>query len=287
MNATKKLLAALIALTLVAGQALTAQTIKSPAFAQPLVEQWVKVYNEMHPDQTISMAAKGAEADIQVVVSQQQAKQLGNTNTTFGRYAILPFTQAGSEAASTFGSKRYSKSKIEHIYFNIDDEEDEFGDYANANKGMIIYSGNSQATVANSFAEYFGQSATAFRGKRIQGDDRFVINAVSRDQKGLAFNAVANLYDLQSRQLRQGIQLLNLDVKRDVQHALESQNLDELLTALETNQSDAIATADISLSYNGSDQRLNAFVNWVLSDGIQYNHQYGLLNSNQTLQANK
>ena len=218
MNATKKLLAALIALTLVAGQTLTAQTIKSPAFAQPLVEQWVKVYNEMHPDQTISMAAKGAEADIQVVVSQQQAKQLGNTNATFGRYAILPFTQEGSEAAATFGTKRYSKSKIEHIYFNIDDEEDEFGDYANANKGMTIYSGNSQATVANSFAEYYGQSATAFRGKRIQGDDRFVINAVSRDQKGLAFNAVAN---------------------------------------------------------------------WVLSDGIQYNHQYGLLNSNQTLQANK
>lgn len=285
MNATKKLLAALFVLTLVAGQVLTAQTIKAPAFAQPLVEQWVNVYNASHPDAPVSMAAKGATADIQVVVSEQQELQLGQQTITFGRYAILPFASQGSEAAQIFGSRRISKSRLEHIYFNMSEEEDEFGDYADANKGMTIYSGNSQATVANSFAEFFGQSATAFRGKRIQGDDRFVNQAVSRDQKGLSFNALSNLYDLETRQLKQGIQLLRLDVKRDVQHALEEGNLDNLLTSLEENNSESIATAEIGLNFNAQNQAAYQFVAWVLTEGIKYNHHFGLLNNEQELHA--
>jgi len=287
MKATQKLLAAFIALTFVAGQHLSAQTIKTPAFTQPLVEQWVKAYNESNPESQVSLAAKGAEADIQVVVSHQQEAQLGQDNTVFGRYAILPFTTEGSEAAKVFGSKKLSKSKLQHIYFEVDEIDDEFGDYTDANKGMIIYSGNSQSSVANSFAEYFGQSATAFRGKRIQGDDRFVNMAVSRDQKGLAFNALSNLFDLQTRQLREGIQLLGLDVKRNLQVALEGENLDQLIEAIEVTRGDAIPTAEISLSYNSTDPSVLSFVNWVVTTGVNFNHQFGLLNYETTLQANK
>ena len=152
---------------------------------------------------------------------------------------------------------------------------------------MFIYSGNSQSSVANSYAEFFGQSATAFRGKRIQGDDRFVNMAVSRDAKGLSFNALGNLFDLQTRQLRDGIQLLELDVKRDLQAALEGDNLDQVLEALEGSTTEAVATAEVSLSYNGSDNRINRFVDWVVTTGVGYNHQYGLLNNNAQLQANK
>jgi len=287
MKATQKLLAAFIALTFVAGQHLSAQTIKTPAFTQPLVEQWVKAYNESNPESQVSLAAKGTEADIQVVVSHQQEAQLGQDNTVFARYAILPFTTEGSEAAKVFGSKKLSKSKLQHIYFEVDEVDDEFGDYTDANKGMIIYSGNSQSSVANSFAEYFGQSATAFRGKRIQGDDRFVNMAVSRDQKGLAFNALSNLFDLQTRQLREGIQLLELDVKRNLQTALEGENLDQVIEAIEVTRGDAIPTAEVSLSYNGTDQHILSFVNWVVSTGVNFNHQFGLLKYEGPLQANK
>ena len=261
--------------------------IKAPAFAQPLVEQWIEAYNGTHTDESVALADKNAVADIQVTVSEQQAKQLGQSNIVFGRYAILPFAAAGSEAARTFGNKKLNKTRLAHIYFNLDDEEDEFGDYTDSHKGMTIYSGNSQATVANSFAEYFGQQSTAFRGKRIQGDDRFVNLAVSRDQKGLALNAVSNLYDLKSRSLREGIQLLNLDVNRRVQTALNDNNLDELITVLEENESDAIAIANIGLSYDASNAQTAEFVSWVLTEGVKYNHQYGLLNNKVSLQASK
>lgn len=289
MKAIKSIIAVAVAtIAWVTAEDLSAQSIKSPAFTQPLVEQWITIYNEVHPESQINMAAKGVTADIQIVVSRHQAEQLGQKTSAFGRVAILPFATEGSEAAETFGSRRLSKARLEHIYFNIEDEDDEFGDYADANKGMTIYSGNSQASVANTFAEYFGQSATAFRGKRIQGDDRFVNQAVSRDQKGLAFNALANLYDLETRQLKQGIHLLSLDVKRDVQKALEEGNLDTLLGSLEAeSKNDAIATAEISLSYDAQNQEASQFISWVLTEGVRYNHQFGLLNSNQQLQANK
>lgn len=276
---------AIVALSFAVINSLDAQSIKAPAFAQPLVEQWAAIYNESHPNEQISLAAKGTEGDIQIVVSQQQALALQQASAIFGRFAILPFVAEGSEAAKAFGSKKLNKTRIEHIYFNVDDEEDEFGDYADANKGMTIYSGNSQATIANTFAEYFGQSATAFRGKRIQGDDRFVNLAVSRDQKGIAFNALSNLFDLSTRHLKQGIQILGLDVKRDVQNALEEGDLDQLINSLEESKNEAIATADISLSYNGNDKRSIQFVEWVLREGVNYNHRFGILNNNIQVQA--
>lgn len=287
MKTIETIIIAVATLTLVAVQDLAAQSIKAPAFAQPLVQQWLNIYNESHPDSQINLAAKGAEADIQIVVSHQQAAHLAQNTVVFGRYAILPFAIEGSEAAKAFGGKKLNKTRLEHIYFNVEDDEDEFGDYADANKGMTIYSGSSQASVANSFAEFFGQTSAAFRGKRIQGDDRFVNQAVSRDQKGLAFNAVANLYDLETRQLKEGIQLLNLDVKRDVQKAIEEGNLDILLVSLEDGKNESIATSDISLSYDAQNQNASQFVAWVLTEGVQYNHQFGLLNNVQPLQASK
>lgn len=288
MKATQKLLAAIAILVIVANQALSAQSIKTPAFAQPLVEQWVSIYNESHPDQQISLAAKGMEADIQIVVSQQQANDDHKSHITFGRYAILPFAATDSEAARMFGNKKLSKSKLEQIFFLLDDAEDEFGENENANKGMTIYTGNSQATVANSFAEYFGQPTSAFRGKRIQGDDRFVNLAVSKDKKGLAFNAISNLFNLENRRLKEGIQLLGLDATRSVQAAIKDNNLDALISALEEDNTSAIVTADISLSYDESNAQAAQFIDWVSKEGIAYNHQFGLLKNNHTssLQAN-
>lgn len=288
MKATQKLLAAFIALTFVAGQHLSAQTIKTPAFAQPIVEQWIILYNDANPDAQVSLASKGSKSDIEVVVSHQQQEQLGKTISVFGRYAILPFTTEGSEAAKTFGSKKLTKSKLTHIFFEVDEEEDEYGDYADANKGMTIYSGNSQSSVANSFAEFFGQNATNFRGKRIQGDDRFANLAVSRDQKGLSFNALSNLFDLKTRKLHEGIQVLDLDVRKSIQEAIADDDLDELIASLEEKESSTIATVDISLGYSRDDAHVVNFVNWVLSEGISYNHQFGLLNATGLqLQANR
>ncbi|MCR5395378.1 MAG: hypothetical protein K6E86_08295 [Bacteroidales bacterium] len=263
-------------------------TVRTPAFAQPLVEQWAALYNASHAaDEQVAVAGRNQEADIQITVSRHQAEQLGQTTTVFGRYAILPFVTAGSEAARTFGNKHLSKSRLEHIYFALDDEDDEFGDYADAAKGMSVYSGNSQASVANSFAEFFGQEAAAFRGKRIQGDDRFVNVAVSRDAKALSFNALSNLYDLTSRNLRDNIQLLGLDVSRRLQSALEDNDLDAVLNALEQEQDDDVAIANISLSYDATNPQTVAFISWVLTEGVKYNHQFGLLNAPEALQAVK
>jgi len=287
MKTFKTIAIAAATFALVAIQSLSAQSIKTPAFAQPLVEEWAHQYNESHPEAMVSLAGKGMQADIQVVVSNQQALTLHQQTVAFGRLVVLPFANEGSEAAKAFGSKKLNKERLEHIYFNVDDEEDEFGDYADADKGMTIYSGNSQASVAVSFAEYFGQPIAAFRGKRIQGDDRFVNLAVSRDQKGIAINVLANLFDLNTRSLKEGIQLLNLDVKRDVQHAIENGNLDDLIASLEESRNDAVATSNISLSYDGQNEQARMFVDWVLREGVSLNHQFGLLNSNSALLAEK
>jgi hypothetical protein len=69
--------------------------------------------------------------------------------------------------------------------------------------------------------------------------------------------------------------------------AMNDNNLDELITVLEENESDAIAIANIGLSYDAQNPQTAEFVSWVLTEGVKYNHQFGLLNTKVDLQASK
>ena len=144
---------------------------------------------------------------------------------------------------------------------------------------LVIYSGSNASSVAASFAHNFGEESSSFRGKRISGDDLFLNTALTKDPLGVSFNTLSNIFDLKSRHLKDNISLIGLDLKKD-QSASFSDNgsLDDVLAILENGKISEVAIEKVGVSYNQADDVVNQFLQWILDNGIKYNHEYGLLN---------
>ena len=125
---------------------------------------------------------------------------------------------------------------------------------------ITIYSGSNATSVASSFAHNFGEESSSFRGKRISGDDLFLNTALAKDPLGVSFNALPNIFDLESRHIKDNLSLVN------VRHILRKPVVSE------------VAIEKVGISVNNADDEVNKFLDWVLAQGTKYNHEFGLLN---------
>ena len=128
---------------------------------------------------------------------------------------MLPITARSSEAARLLEGKHLNAKKLKQLFF-LDDEFEEDTKKNKAFQTIIIYSGSNASSVATPFAHNFGQQSSSFRGKRIAGDDLYLNTAIAKDPLGVTFNALSNVFDLQSRHLKSGLSLVGLDLKKDL-----------------------------------------------------------------------
>ncbi len=148
----------------------------------------------------------------------------------------------------------------------------------------MIYSGSNATSVAASFAHNFGEESSSFRGKRISGDDLFLNTALTKDPLGVSFNALPNIFDLQSRHIKDDLTIIGIDVKKSIEETFSDKaTLDELITVLENGKISEVTVEKIGVSYNQGDDAINHFLEWVLENGTMYNHEYGLLNLDNKL----
>jgi len=254
--------------------------VKAPRFARPLVEKWISEYAKTEPGVAFQIV-KGSQdnIDLNVVIEDKQTNTEDiNHIVYFGETAVLPITARSSEAARLLEGKHLSAKKLRQLFFLNDDFEED----TKQNKlfeGLVVYSGSNASSVAASFAHSFGQETSSFRGKRIAGDDLFLNTALEKDARGVSFNALPNIFDLGSRRVRQGLTIIGLDLKKGQQRTFSNEGtLDEILTTLESGRADAVATGKVGISYSGTDTATERFLQWVLENGTQYNHDYGLQN---------
>ena len=100
-----------------------------------------------------------------------------------------------------------------------------------------------------------------------------------KDPLGVSFNALPNIFDLQSRHIKDDLTIIGIDVKKNLEKSFSDKaTLDEVINALENGKVQEVAVEKIGLSYNQADDAVNQFLQWVLTNGTKYNHEYGLLN---------
>ena len=256
------------------------RTIKAPHFARPLVEKWISEYAKVEPGIQF-IIAKGSQQDIDlnVVFDNQEANTKDFSHIVyFGEFAVLPITASGSEAAKVLQDKHLNSKKLKQLYFLGDEFDDEVKKNKQFEK-LVIYSGSNATSVASSFAHNFGEESSNFRGKRISGDDLFLNTALVKDPLGVSFNALPNIFDLQSRHLKSDLALVGLDLKKELEKSFsENGSLDNVLNILENGKPTEITIEKVGIEYNNSDDAVNNFLHWVLENGVKYNHEYGLLN---------
>lgn len=247
-------------------------SLRVPEFARPLVENWTKEYLQEHPTLNFEFIKGKAQAERVIELTTDEDA------VSFGRYAILPVTTAGSEAAR-ITSHRLNARKLRSLFFvNEDEDEDELTD---AQQKIHIYTGNSQLSASRLYASYLHQDETDYKGKKISGDDAFLTTAISRDPLGVTVNYLSNIFDLESRRPESALSLLPLDIDRHGRQVLESANLDDIIQLLEQHNYEEIPVGNIGFAYNHADMAMNDFVNWVLTAGTKDLHCYGMLSLSQ------
>ena len=255
--------------------------VKAPRFARPLVERWITEYAKTQPGVEFQIAKGNQGAiDLNVVFDNQDInpEDFSHIVVYFGEFAVLPITASGSEAAKVLEGKHLNSKKLKQLYFFYDDFDEEVKKNKQFEK-LIIYSGSNATSVATSFAHNFGEESSNFRGKRISGDDLFLNTALLKDPLGVSFNALPNIFDLQSRHIKDDLTIIGIDVKKNLEKSFSDKaTLDEVINALENGKVQEVAVEKIGLSYNQADDAVNQFLQWVLTNGIKYNHEYGLLN---------
>ena len=266
--------------------------VKAPRFARPLVEKWITEYAKTQPGVEFQIA-KGNQnqgsIDLNIVFDNQESNAKDFSHIVyFGEFAVLPITASGSEAAKVLEGKHLNSKKLKQLFF-LDDELDEDVKKIKQFEQLVIYSGSNATSVASSFAHNFGEESSNFRGKRISGDDLFLNTALAKDPLGVSFNALPNIFDLQSRHVKSDLSIIGIDVKKNLEENFSDKaTLDELITILENDRVSEVAIEKIGVSYNEADETLNQFLQWVLTNGTKYNHEYGLLNlDNKVAQIEK
>ena len=257
--------------------------VKAPRFARPLLERWITEYAKAQPGIEFQIA-KGNQnqgnADLNIVFDNQTAntKVFSHNVVYFGEFAVLPITASGSEAAKVLEGKHLNSKKLKQLYF-LNDDFDEDVKKIKQFENLVIYSGSNATSVAASFAHNFGEESSSFRGKRISGDDLFLNTALSKDPQGVSFNALPNIFDLQSRHIKSDLTIIGIDVKKDLEKTFSDKaTLDEVISVLENGKVSEVAVERIGVSYNEGDDAVSHFLQWVLENGTKYNHEYGLLN---------
>ena len=257
--------------------------VKAPRFALPLVEKWISEYAKTQPGVEFQVA-KGSQnnsnIDLNIVFDNQDTKpeDFSHSIIYFGEFAVLPITASGSEAAKVLEGKHLNSKKLKQLYFE-GDIFDEDAQKVKKFEKLVIYSGSNTTSIASSFAHNFGEESSNFRGKRISGDDLFLNTAISKDPLGVTFNALPNIFDLKSRHVKSDLTIIGIDVKKSLEDSFSDKaTLDEVINALENGKVQEVAVEKIGVSFNIDDDATKQFLNWVLTSGTKYNHEYGLLN---------
>lgn len=289
MKATRIFLSAIIAL---AAQIAAAQqfTIKTTKVSLPLVEQWIKAYTAIHPEVSIATTNDASKATLCVMCSNSEQPGM----TSVGRLAVLPVTTTENPLIDDLQKKGLGVKDLKRLFFDVDNLADDEEEYISKKsqrlrEQLTVYSGSIATSVSAAFAEHFGLQRGDIRGKKIAGDDLYLLSAIAEDKSGITFNSLAYLFDLNSRHLKQGLVILPLDIKKEQATALLSGSLDDAIGILETQSVGLIPIENVGLAYTGSDAAVRQFLAWVTTEGQAYNHQNGFLtaDNHDTLLANK
>lgn len=272
---SQSVLTVAILLGVLFSQNITAQntqtvSLRVPNFARPLVEKWVAEYQKINQNinfQFVSGNIQNSDNTI-TLTTDEDAVQVA-------RFAVLPVTSKGSKADELTASRRLDADKLKNLFFLDEDEDEE--EQPKAIRQLHILTGNSAQSASRLYAAHFQEESSSYKGKKISGDDSFLNLAISRDPLSITVNSLSNIYDLQTRQVRQALTVLPLDIDKEGRQTFANGNLDDIISLLEQHQYKEIPVGYVGLQFNKTNILLNQFVSWVLTEGTRYVHNYGLL----------
>ena len=209
-----------------------------------------------------------------------------NKFTHTARFALLPVTNSENPFLNELSRKRLNNKTIRELFFDSYKFEDNNNSSKTPKYDITIYSGNNSDSFAEAFASHFGYLKADLKGRKISGDDIFLINAVQKDNEGITFNNLSYIYDIETRNIKDGIALIPLDLKNEQREVLNEANIDKTITLLEEETIPLIPIKSIGFISENDNEEAQKFIEWVLTEGQKFNREFGFLKSDYEQFAN-
>jgi ABC-type phosphate transport system substrate-binding protein len=245
-------------------------------FVAPLLEKWTQEYQKEHPGVAFNIVDKTDNASLSVVVSQAEDNVQSDKAVAFtGRYALLPVSHPGNPIVKS--SKGLSKKDLKNILFEKDiyDESEPQKDKYQVNVYTRI---SNQGGTSIVLAHFFDAEPNRIKGKKVYGDEAFVLKAIVKDSAGIAYTNLNYVFNLSTRKLKPELSLLPLNIKSRQKERLYSADVDQVINLLETENIDLIPVTTFGFVLEkGNAGEAASFVQWILDNGQQFNHELGFL----------
>jgi len=257
--------------------------IESAKYIAPLVDKWIAEYNKTNPGIEVKQAGKDAKQVDLRIVAVAETEFVGDDGKAVayvGRSALLPVTNKNNPLQEQISKRKFGKKELKKLFFSEDELSGEKEKKDPFQEQLTVYSGNGASSGAHIFASYFGEMIANYRGKKVLGDDIYLLQAISKDPTGITVNNLSYIYDLQDRKLKDDITLIPLNVKKDHLEVIQSEDLDETLSLLENEKVELVPVLHIGFAYDRQDSA-EQFLNWIITEGQQFNHTYGFLRADK------
>lgn len=258
--------------------------ISGPKFAQPLIQKWITEYSKIKPGTNFQLILKDSKSGTPQLnlIAASSATSIQENNQKFidaGRYALVPVSNSNNPLLSKIGRKGLNIKDIDQLFFDIFDEDADLDETKENKLVATVYSAENQNRQSAALAEHFGHLSSELRGKKVLGDEIFLLTALKKDPTGISYNNLNYLFDTDSRKLKSDIVLLPLDLKKDIRELLNGGNIDDALSVLENNKIESIPIEKIGFVYSpdSNQTEITDFLKWVLVEGQKFNHELGFL----------
>lgn len=287
----KKILAVVLGVVSVAAFAQSTSTsadakstikLRGTRLTYPIVRKWASEFSAKYPNITIEVGSKVSadSIDLEVVAFQFDKSRLTGEKQSLilNRYAQVPIANCQRPNLANLQAKGFTDGDFKKVYFST-----EPGQVAVGKSPITVYKREKPACAAISFANHYSSNPNSTSGIGISGDDSDLSKAVKRDVNGLSYNNLGFIYNTKTRKVADSLAVIPLDLNENGKVDADEQiyaTLDEVLNFIEKTNSPKFVTDGVNVIFKKDNPNPNVklFINWILTEGQQYNHEFGFLN---------
>lgn len=264
----------------------------SGAFAlYPLTVKWAEEYQKLHPEVTIDVSAGGAGKGMTDVLSgmvdlamfsrsvspEEIAK--GAFFIAVSRDAVIPMINAKNPYLADLQQRGVSQTEFTDIFIT---KKISTWNTLLAKKGadkVNVFTRSDACGAAEMWGKFLGKNQESIEGIGVFGDPGMA-DAVKNDPLGIGYNNVIYAYDIKTRKVFPGLEILPIDInsngKIDQEENFYS-NLDSTMLAIRDRRYPSPPARDLFLISKGAPEKksVRLFLEWILTDGQKYVNDAG------------
>jgi phosphate transport system substrate-binding protein len=260
----------------------------SGAFAlYPLTVRWAEEFQKLHPRVTINISAGGAGKGMADALSKMvdlgmYSKELSPEELAKGAWfvavakdAVIPTVNTGNPVLKELKMKGMTREMFYKIF--ITGEIKTWGEVAGTGSKTRVqaFTRSDACGAAEMWAKYIGKKKQEdLLGLGVNGDPG-VADAVRKTPTGIGYNNLNFVYDMQTRQVYEGIGVVPVDINGNGHIDPEEDfytTLDGVMKAIKEGQYPSPPARDLYLVSGGkpTDKNCIAFLQWILTDGQKF-----------------